>query len=73
MLDQASLQALSIQWLLGGETKQARGRAILNLVSHYMATGLALLNVTDPFTVLGLVEPPRCPVVAHAVVALGSK
>lgn len=53
--------------------ERASERAILNLVSHYMATGLALLNVTDPFTVLGLVEPPRCPVVAHTVVALGSK
>lgn len=53
--------------------ERASERAILNLVSHYMATGLALLNVTDPFTVLGLVEPPRCPVVARAVVALGSE
>lgn len=46
---------------------RASERAILNLVSHYMATGLALLNVTDPFTVLGLVEPPRCPIVARVL------
>lgn len=45
---------------------------ILNLVCHYIATGLALLDVTDPFTVLGLVKPLWCPVVVH-VVALGAK
>lgn len=48
-------------------SERASERAILNLVSHYMATGLALLNVTDPFTVLGLVEPPRCPIVARVL------
>lgn len=70
MLDQASLQALSIHRALDRERERERAgeraseRAILNLVSHYMATGPALLNVTDPFTVLGLVEPLRCPIVA---------
>lgn len=42
---------------------------MLNLASHYIATGLALLDVTDPFTVLGLVKPLWC---IH-VVALGGK
>lgn len=45
---------------------------MLNLVGHYIATGLALLYVTDPFSVLGLVKPLWCPVVAH-IVALGPK
>lgn len=37
---------------------------MLNVVGHYSTTGPALLHVTDPFTVLGLVKPLRCPVVA---------
>lgn len=37
-----------------------------------MATGLALLNVTDPFAVLGLVKPLQRPIVVR-VVALGAK
>lgn len=43
---------------------------MLNLVGHYIATGLALLDVTDPFPVLGLVRPLWCAIVVH-VVAVG--
>lgn len=43
-----------------------------NLVGHYITTGLALLNVTDPFSVLGLVKAPWCLIIVH-VVALGGK
>lgn len=45
---------------------------MLNLVGHYIATGPALFDVTDPFTVLGLVKPLWCPIVVH-VGALGEK
>lgn len=51
--------------------ERASERAILNLVSHYMATGLALLNVTDPLC-WDLSSPRGVQLSrARAVVALG--
>ncbi len=47
---------------------------MLNLVGHYIATGLALLDVTDPFFVLGLVKTLWClHVVAGAVGGMTEK